>query len=239
MASGRLAKAGRGELVFPLPAGYVRRPSGEVALDPDGQVQAVVRLVFGLFEQLGTVHAVLRFLVEHEVQIGMRERSGPGKGEIVWRAPHQTGLINMLRNPAYAGIYAYGRSRCRGAPQRSGAAGRAGGLRELWPSHAGELREQPAGADRPLLLPAPPSHLRPGALPADGRTVSRRPCRRPGPVGAGPGRTGTVGHRRPAGRGPPGRGRPDLAATPGTRGIPLRPGAAPVSAGRAREPPRG
>src|SRR6266536_2327570 len=100
MASGRLAKAGRGELVFPLPAGYVRRPSGEVALDPDGQVQAVVRLVFGLFEQLGTVHAVLRFLVEHEVQIGMRERSGPGKGEIVWRAPHQTGLINMLRNPA-------------------------------------------------------------------------------------------------------------------------------------------
>jgi DNA invertase Pin-like site-specific DNA recombinase len=111
MASGRLAKAGRGELAFPLPAGYVRRPSGEVALDPDEQVQAVVRLVFGLFEQLGTVHAVLRFLAGHQVQIGMRERSGPGKGEVVWRAPHQTGLVNMLRNPAYAGIYAYGRSR--------------------------------------------------------------------------------------------------------------------------------
>jgi DNA invertase Pin-like site-specific DNA recombinase len=111
MASGRLAKAGRGELAFPLPAGYVRRPSGEVAHDPDEQVQGVIRLVFGLFEQLGTVHAVLRFLVEHQVQIGMRERSGPGKGEIVWRAPHQQGLVNMLRNPAYAGIYAYGRSR--------------------------------------------------------------------------------------------------------------------------------
>jgi Recombinase zinc beta ribbon domain/Recombinase len=108
---GRLAKAGRGELAFPLPAGYVRQPSGEVALDPDEQVQAVVRLVFGLFEQLGTVHAVLRFLVAHQVQIGMRERAGLGKGEVVWRAPHQTGLINMLRNPAYAGIYAYGRSR--------------------------------------------------------------------------------------------------------------------------------
>jgi hypothetical protein len=111
MASGRLAKAGRGELAVPLPAGYVRRPSGEVALDPDEQVQAVIRLVFGLFEQLGTVHAVLRFLVGHQVQIGMRERSGPGKGEVVWRAPHQQGLVNMLRNPAYAGIYAYGRSR--------------------------------------------------------------------------------------------------------------------------------
>ena len=111
MASGRLAKAGRGELAVPLPAGYVRRPSGEVALDPDEQVQAVIGLVFGLFEQLGTVHAVLRFLVGHQVQIGMRERSGPGKGEVVWRAPHQQGLVNMLRNPAYAGIYAYGRSR--------------------------------------------------------------------------------------------------------------------------------
>ena len=111
MASGRLAKAGRGELAVPLPAGYARRASGEVALDPDEQVQAVIRLVFGLFEQLGTVHAVLRFLVEHQVQIGMRERSGPGKGEVAWRAPHQQGLVNMLRNPAYAGIYAYGRSR--------------------------------------------------------------------------------------------------------------------------------
>src|SRR6266550_6436356 len=111
MASGRLAKAGRGELAVPLPAGYARRPSGEVALDPDEQVQAVIRLVFRLFDELGTVHAVLRFLAEHQVQIGMRERSGPGKGEVVWRAPHQQGLVNMLRNPAYAGIYAYGRSR--------------------------------------------------------------------------------------------------------------------------------
>ena len=111
MASGRLAKAGRGELAVPLPAGLMRRPSGEVALDSDEQVQAVIRLVFRLFEQLGTVHAVLRFLVGHQVQIGMRERSGPGKGEVTWRAPHQQGLINMLRNPAYAGIYAYGRSR--------------------------------------------------------------------------------------------------------------------------------
>ncbi len=46
MASGRLAKAGRGELAVPLPAGYARRASGEAALDPDEQVQAVIRLVF-------------------------------------------------------------------------------------------------------------------------------------------------------------------------------------------------
>jgi recombinase len=91
--------------------------------------------VFRLFEQLGTVHAVLRFLAGHQVQIGMRERSGPGKGEVAWRAPHQQGLVNMLRNPAYAGIYAYGRSRTdrsrrlppgRGRPDLAAAAGTRG-----------------------------------------------------------------------------------------------------------------
>ncbi|MGI5181356.1 recombinase family protein [Dactylosporangium sp. CA-152071] len=123
MASGRLAKASRGALAVPLPAGYVRRAGGEVAFDPDEQVQAVIRLVFALFERLGTVHAVLRFLVEHQVQIGMRQRSGPDQGGLVWRPPHQQGLSNMLRNPAYAGIYAYGRSRTDpGRRYRSGEA---------------------------------------------------------------------------------------------------------------------
>src|SRR5947199_119160 len=41
MWTGRLAKAGRGQLGGPLPAGYVRRSSGEVALDPDEQARAV------------------------------------------------------------------------------------------------------------------------------------------------------------------------------------------------------
>jgi hypothetical protein len=56
MWSGRLAKARRGQLAVPLPSGFVRRPCGEVALDPDEQVQAVIRLVFGLFDRLGTVN---------------------------------------------------------------------------------------------------------------------------------------------------------------------------------------
>jgi hypothetical protein len=35
MLAGQKAKAGRGELGKPVPMGYVRRPSGEVAFDPD------------------------------------------------------------------------------------------------------------------------------------------------------------------------------------------------------------
>ena len=110
MWTGRVAKARRGELAVPLPAGLVRRPSGEVTLDPDEQVRAVVRLVFDLFERLGTVGAVLGFLADNHIQLGIRQREGPERGELTWRRPSRASVTNMLHNPAYAGIYAYGRS---------------------------------------------------------------------------------------------------------------------------------
>jgi DNA invertase Pin-like site-specific DNA recombinase len=120
MWSGRIAKAQRGELAVPVPVGYLRRPSGQVMLDPDEQVQTVVRLVFDLFDQLGTVNAVLRYLVDHGVQMGVRVRVGPERGELSWRRPSRVGVQNMLRNPAYAGVYAYGRSRLDPRRRQSG-----------------------------------------------------------------------------------------------------------------------
>jgi DNA invertase Pin-like site-specific DNA recombinase len=91
MWSGRLARARRGQLAVPLPAGFVRRPSGEVALDPDEQVQAVVRLIFGLSGRLGTVNAVLCFLADNHIQLGVRLREGPERGELAWRRPSRAG----------------------------------------------------------------------------------------------------------------------------------------------------
>jgi DNA invertase Pin-like site-specific DNA recombinase len=82
MWSGRLAKARRGELVVALPVGYVRRPSGEAVLDPDEQVQAVVRLVFDLFDRLGTINAVLCYLADNNIQLGVRLREGPRAGGV-------------------------------------------------------------------------------------------------------------------------------------------------------------
>jgi DNA invertase Pin-like site-specific DNA recombinase len=111
MLAGKQAKARRGELAIALPTGYVRRASGEAALDPDEQVQTVVRLIFAKFGELGTLHGVLRWLVDHGVELGMRLRAGPDKGALVWRRPNRMTLQNMLHSPAYAGIYAYGRRR--------------------------------------------------------------------------------------------------------------------------------
>src|SRR5213078_554658 len=134
MWTGRLAKARRGELAVPLPAGFVRRPSGEAALDPDEQAQAVIRLVFGLFDRLGTVNAVLCFLADNHIQLGVRVREAPERGELTWRRPSRAGVQNMLRNPAYAGIYAYGRSRVDPRRRRPGRpfTGRVRTAREDW-----------------------------------------------------------------------------------------------------------
>ncbi|NJP08820.1 MAG: recombinase family protein [Leptolyngbyaceae cyanobacterium RU_5_1] len=109
MSQGRISKAQRGALNFPVPTGYVRRASGEVVFDPDEQVQQVTRLVFRKFEELGTVHAVLRYLVEHQIDIGIRVRTGECKGDLEWHRPNRVSLQNTLKNPIYAGAYAYGR----------------------------------------------------------------------------------------------------------------------------------
>ncbi|MBF6303018.1 recombinase family protein [Nocardia amamiensis] len=109
MASGRLAKAKRGELFFAVPTGYVLRPSGEVVKDPDEQVRTVIELIFEVFDELGTVNAVLAYLVGHGIRIGVRLREGPDAGELEWRRPSRMTVNNILRHPIYAGIYAHGR----------------------------------------------------------------------------------------------------------------------------------
>jgi DNA invertase Pin-like site-specific DNA recombinase len=109
LVQGKLQKARRGELNKPVPSGYLLQASGEVVLDPDESVRTVVRFIFEQFEHLGNVHAVLRAMVEQGLQIGVRRRTGADRGSLEWHRPHRGMLINMLRNPIYAGAYVYGR----------------------------------------------------------------------------------------------------------------------------------
>ena len=109
MHQGKLNKARRGALGAPTPTGYIRDAYGEIQMDPDEQVQQVIRLIFRKFEELGTLHALLRYLVEHQVQLGVRERTRAGGGLLTWRRPNRMTLQNLLHNPMYAGVYAYGR----------------------------------------------------------------------------------------------------------------------------------
>ena len=118
MQAGRVNKARRGEMAIALPIGYWRRPSGEAVLDPDEQVQTVVRLIFAKFTELGSIHGVVRYLVEHGIAVGKRLHSGPDKGQVVWIPPAKATVTCMLNSPIYAGIYAYGRRRIEPTRQK-------------------------------------------------------------------------------------------------------------------------
>src|SRR6195952_3904750 len=133
MLEGRRSKARRGELGKPLPMGYLRRPSGEVALDPDEQAQGTIRLVFELYQRFRTVGKVLYYLVEHDIRMPVRTPGGPGKGELEWRRANRPSLYNLFGNPIYTGIYAYG---VRATDRRHQKPGRPGTGRR--PPHAGQ-----------------------------------------------------------------------------------------------------
>src|SRR5262245_50821781 len=77
LVEARLNKARRGELFSIVRTGSVRLPGDRVALDPDEQVQHVVRLIFDKFDELGTVGALLRYLVRQDIKLGMRVQGGP------------------------------------------------------------------------------------------------------------------------------------------------------------------
>jgi DNA invertase Pin-like site-specific DNA recombinase len=104
----KLNKARRGELFGLPPIGYIKLPTGEFAIDPDEQVQAVVRLIFDQFDREGTVHGLLRYLVHHQIRIPVRARGGPQLGQLEWHRPNRPTLLNLLHHPIYAGAYRYG-----------------------------------------------------------------------------------------------------------------------------------
>jgi DNA invertase Pin-like site-specific DNA recombinase len=120
MEQGKRHKAERGELYSQLPVGYVFLDSGEVALDPDQQAQAVLRLVFAKFGELGTGRAVVRYLLLHGMRLPLRPGNGPRRPALQWREPTPEAIYNILSHPIYAGAYAYGRRRVDAQRKQSG-----------------------------------------------------------------------------------------------------------------------
>jgi DNA invertase Pin-like site-specific DNA recombinase len=108
MYQGKLNKARRGELLNLPPIGYVRLPGGGWAIDPDEQVQAVVRLIFDQFDREATLHGLLRYPAHPHIRIPVRLAGGANKGQLEWRRPNRATLSNLLHNPTYAGAYRFG-----------------------------------------------------------------------------------------------------------------------------------
>ena len=93
--------------------GFVYDALGRVQLDPDRQVQQTLRYFFGAFQRKGTVCATVRALREENVSFPRRLRAGPRKGELIWGGLTEGRALGLLRNPRYAGAFAFGRTRQR------------------------------------------------------------------------------------------------------------------------------
>ncbi len=109
MDAGRLRQVEQGTYRQLLPTGLVRLPDGRAAKDPDVHIQRTIELVFERFEQLGSVQKVLRSLRADGVLLPRRQTGGDRAGELLWKEPSATAIREILRNPAYAGAFAYGR----------------------------------------------------------------------------------------------------------------------------------
>ena len=107
LTAGLLNKAERGELGLVLPVGLVRDASGIVVKDPDREVRARLELIFATFLRVRSATRVLRCLNEGGLALPRRGRLGG----TVWRSPSIAAVLRILKNPAYAGSFVYGRSR--------------------------------------------------------------------------------------------------------------------------------
>lgn len=111
LTAGLIAKATRGDLALILPIGFVRDPTGVVLKDPNIAVQERLGLVFELFLKLRTVAKVMRMLNDRGLDLPRRDRHG----DLRWTRATVSAVASILKNPAYAGAFVYGRTRMRAA----------------------------------------------------------------------------------------------------------------------------
>ena len=103
-------KAQRGALVQRVAVGYLRGAEDRIEKDPDIRVQSSIELVFRKFAELGSVRQVYFWLdrqqIELPVVLGTKDAREKG-----WQPARYHAVLSILKNPVYAGAYAYGRAK--------------------------------------------------------------------------------------------------------------------------------
>lgn len=109
LTAGLLAKASRGDLALTLPVGLVHMPGEVVVKDPDLEVQARLGLVFSSFARVKSAASVMRHLNAEHLDLPRRDRHG----DLRWTRATVSAVTRILKNPAYAGAFVYGRKRMK------------------------------------------------------------------------------------------------------------------------------
>lgn len=112
LRGGVLNKVRRGEYRCQLPTGFVYDATGNVILDPDAQVRETIAYFFETFSRVGSAHQTVKAFRAEGLRFPSRLRA-PDTG-VVFHPLTASAAIRTLRNPRYAGAYAFGqRAYCR------------------------------------------------------------------------------------------------------------------------------
>jgi DNA invertase Pin-like site-specific DNA recombinase len=107
-----LQKAQRGALVRRVPIGYIKGPDDRIEKDPDARIRSTIDLIFRKFTELSSARQVYFWLDQQHMQLPAA-RGAETAREIVWQPARYHAVLSVLKNPVYAGAYAYGRSKTR------------------------------------------------------------------------------------------------------------------------------
>jgi DNA invertase Pin-like site-specific DNA recombinase len=99
-------KLARGEVLHLAAAGYERTADNRLELSADLQVQHALNDLFARFRASGSARQVLLQLRQEGARLPSRDQ----QGRLVWRPAQLGRIVDVLKNPIYAGAFVYGRT---------------------------------------------------------------------------------------------------------------------------------
>ncbi len=109
MRQGRLSKARRGALYTTLPPGYVLGVEGEVEKSADRREREAIDLIFKKVRELGSARQTHLWFVQDKILVPVNCKTDIGGKKRRWQLPTYSFILQLCRNPFYAGAYVYGR----------------------------------------------------------------------------------------------------------------------------------
>lgn len=109
LQGGKLNKAKKGELRTPLPVGLVYDDEDRTVLDPDDEVRHAIQMLFATFRETGSAYGVVHKFAKMGLKFPKRAYGGAWNGKLVWGRLTDSRVLGVLKNPAYAGVYVFGR----------------------------------------------------------------------------------------------------------------------------------
>ncbi len=101
----------RGEFVCRVPVGYVKTHDRNIEITPDIRVREAIALIFSKFLELGSAVRVARWFERSGIKVPVKAANHRDGTQVRWVPLRLSRAVQFLRNPTYAGVYAYGRTR--------------------------------------------------------------------------------------------------------------------------------